>query len=155
MPRDATSGHDESELSVNTTRTVVTLAAMAVLMTGCGADDTARTGSQAPTSPAAATPAPPAARASQPPYAVTGVVRDTEGRPVPGANVALASLDQPANAVPEIAVRTDGAGRYQWPASVPPGRYRVQATTSAGTASADVDLPATGRVRADLTLRPA
>jgi protocatechuate 3,4-dioxygenase beta subunit len=140
---------------VKTTRTVVTLAAMAVLTMGCGADDTASTGSQAPASPSAATAAPPAARASQPAYAVTGVVRDTDGRPVPGTNVALTSLDRPANAVPEIAVLTDRAGRYQWPASVPPGRYQVHATTSAGTASAVVDLPAAGRVTADLTLRPA
>ena len=141
---------------MSSTGSLVALAAVAaLLLAGCGGSDTVGTSSGGSRStPASATAAPAASQPSQIPYAVTGVVRDADGHPVHGVNVAMISLDEPANPVPELAVLTDEHGRYRWPASVPPGRYRLVVTAGQGTASTVVDVPAGGTASADLTLRP-
>ena len=55
---------------------------------------------------------------------VQGVVTDAAtGAPVAGALVVPSSVDPDGPAVPEIAVRTDGQGRYTW--SLPPGRWEI------------------------------
>jgi hypothetical protein len=52
---------------------------------------------------------------------VSGIVRDPAGRPVAGALVTATSLDRPPRPVPELAVFTDPAGRYDWPSLAPAG----------------------------------
>jgi protocatechuate 3,4-dioxygenase beta subunit len=135
---------------MNTIGSVVTLAAFALLLGGCGeAGDTASTSGDSPSSAAAA---PRSSDRSGITYAVVGVVRDAQGNPVRGVNVAMTSLDEPGNPVPELAVLTDERGRYRWPASVSPGRYELLAATPKGRASTMVHLSDTKSVTADLKL---
>jgi hypothetical protein len=54
---------------------------------------------------------------------VTGRVLSPDRSPVAGAVVQPRSLDTPAKRVPELAVVTDGDGRYEW--RLGPGEYEI------------------------------
>ena len=84
-------------------------------------------------------------------YAVTGVVRDQAGRPVARTMITTVSLEHPARPVPEIAVMSDGKGRYGWP-SLKPGRYELRVRASGGRAAVQIEVPTSGSTTADLTL---
>lgn len=56
---------------------------------------------------------------------VAGAVRTGDGGPLPGVLVVPVSLDDPAVAVPELAVVTDAGGSYRW--DLPAGRYELRA----------------------------
>jgi hypothetical protein len=80
---------------------------------------------------------------------MTGTVRDDEGRPVPGAHVAIAGHDTQGGLGPALADQTDAAGSYS--ISAPPHDYAF-ATASAPAhrdARHPVTVPATGE---DFTL---
>lgn len=62
--------------------------------------------------------------------AVYGIVRTPDGQPAVGVVVSATSLDEPARAIPELAVVTDDQGTYEWP--LRPGRYRLSAGASNG-----------------------
>lgn len=83
----------------------------------------------------------------------TGVVHDGSGAPVGGVLVAAASLDVPAQAVPELAVVSDAAGRYAWPAVLAPGRYALRAETADGPAVAELTVSPGTVVPLDLHVR--
>jgi hypothetical protein len=83
---------------------------------------------------------------------VSGIVRDPAGRPVAGALVTATSLDRPPRPVPELAVFTDPAGRYDWP-SLAPGRYEMRVTTTAGTGTAAATVTPAATATANLRLR--
>ena len=70
---------------------------------------------------------------------VEGVVRGADGSTVAGALVVPVPLDDPAPAIPELAVVTDDAGAYTW--NLPDGRYELRATkdgTAMGSARVEV-----------------
>ena len=67
---------------------------------------------------------------------VAGLVT-AAGQPAEGLMVQAASLDEPSQPIPEIAVLTGEDGRYAWP--LPPGRYRL-------SVSLDGFQPASGSV---------
>ncbi len=54
---------------------------------------------------------------------LTGLVETGDGRPVTGAMIVPVPLGDDTPAIPEIAILTDAAGRYNWP--LPPGTYEV------------------------------
>lgn len=56
---------------------------------------------------------------------VSGVVVDADGRPVDGALVQPKSLDNPPQAVPELAVMSGPDGHYEWQLAA--GRYEFSA----------------------------
>jgi Carboxypeptidase regulatory-like domain len=56
---------------------------------------------------------------------VTGTVTDAAGRPVAGAMVVPSAVGESTPPVPEIAVASDGRGRYAW--RLMPGRYALVA----------------------------
>ncbi len=60
---------------------------------------------------------------------ISGVVRDEHSNPVPGASVYV--VDAPA-ALPDIALLTDGDGRFALSAPVA-GRYTIEANAGIGT----------------------
>lgn len=97
-------------------------------------------------SPVEATPSPPAAVA-------TGVVRDASWAPVPNVMVGATSLDSPSKGVPELAVFSDSAGRYSWPAVLAPGTYELRAQTPDGPSVARVDVRAGVTATVDLRYR--
>jgi len=134
-------------------RRLASVSAMLLLLAGCSWTEKTMSDHES-------TPAPPpasASRASTVPdrragAAVTGAVHDTEGAPVRGALVTAASLDTPGNPVPEVAVLTDRLGRYQWPAVLPPGRYRLEVRTTIGSAAETVTVRPGTTATADLTI---
>ncbi len=140
---------------MNGTRHLLALAAVTLLLAGCGGSESvsSTSGAAPDSSPSSASPAPAALPDTAVPYAVTGVVRDAAGKPVRGVHVAMTSLDNPGNAVPELAVFTDDDGRYRWPASVAPGRYELRVAAPSGTATTSVTVTSTGPATADLTVR--
>ena len=62
---------------------------------------------------------------------VEGVVRGADGSTLADVLVVPVPLDEPAPAIPELAVVTDDSGAYTW--SLPGGRYELRATKD-GTA---------------------
>ncbi|WP_026926829.1 carboxypeptidase-like regulatory domain-containing protein [Granulicoccus phenolivorans] len=68
------------------------------------------------------------------PLRIRGVVVDAQGRPVPGARVALGA--GPA-ALPDIALLTDDDGSF-WVEVPTPGEYAVLASTDSGSGEARV-----------------
>jgi len=54
---------------------------------------------------------------------VAGQIMDRRGRPVVGALVQPRSLDDPSPPIPEVAIVSDGDGRYTW--RLVPGRYEI------------------------------
>jgi Carboxypeptidase regulatory-like domain len=81
----------------------------------------------------------------------TGVVIDRAGQPVVGVLIEARSLDEPPQPVPELAVVTDGRGRYVWP--LKPGRYELLAHADDRPSSpAQVEVTAGGTAQADLTV---
>jgi carboxypeptidase family protein len=54
---------------------------------------------------------------------VVGTVTTGDGQPAVGVAVLPASIDEPAQAVPEIGVLTGPAGRYEW--RLHPGAYEL------------------------------
>jgi hypothetical protein len=84
---------------------------------------------------------------------VTGRVLASHGHPVVNALVQAKSLDTPSQPIPEIAIVTDGDGRYRWP--LRPGRYVI--SVSAGgyqTASQHIELRKGAAATLDFTLKP-
>jgi protocatechuate 3,4-dioxygenase beta subunit len=57
---------------------------------------------------------------------VSGVVRDEQGAPIPGAQVTLADSDHSQN---PLSTTSDAHGAYHFP-SVPAGTYHLQASLS-------------------------
>jgi hypothetical protein len=86
------------------------------------------------------------------PGSVKGAVHSMDGRPVVAVMVVATSLDEPPRAVPEVAVVTDGDGRFEWP--LKPGRYRLKATTPAGSATRDVTVGAGDTDEVHLVVAP-
>jgi hypothetical protein len=83
--------------------------------------------------------------------AVSGVVRDRAGRPVAGVLVVPTAVDPSTPHVPEMAVSTDGHGRYEW--HLLPGRYRLVVHRGGRSSSSQVvSLTAAHRSTIDLTL---
>lgn len=56
----------------------------------------------------------------------SGTVRDEAGKPVAGALVVPRSLERVGPPIPELAILTDGSGRYAWP--LRPGSYELVVT---------------------------
>ena len=54
---------------------------------------------------------------------ITGRVTNSSNLPVKGALVQPRSLEDPSPPIPEIAILTDGEGRYKWP--LLPGNYEI------------------------------
>jgi hypothetical protein len=82
--------------------------------------------------------------------ALTGVVQDSSGAIVPGANVKI--VDTATNAT--INVTTNNAGRYSAPL-LKPSRYQVSATANGLTASSTIVTVLVGQVpNLDLTMNP-
>jgi len=83
---------------------------------------------------------------------ITGTVRDAARRPIAGAAVQPRSLDQPAHAIPEIAITTDDQGRYSW--TLPPGEYSLEVKQDARAAAPrNVSVGAGETATVDFTLR--
>ena len=59
-------------------------------------------------------------------HGVHGSVEGPDGKPIAGAFMQPKSLDDPANAIPEIAVLSGEDGRYEW--SLTPGEYSITAS---------------------------
>lgn len=57
---------------------------------------------------------------------VSGRITDRQGHPVAGVFVHPRSLDEPAPAIPEIAIVSDDNGHYTW--RLPPGKYELSAS---------------------------
>lgn len=57
---------------------------------------------------------------------VSGRITDRQGHPVAGVFVHPRSLDEPAPAIPEIAIVSDNNGHYAW--RLPPGKYELSAS---------------------------
>ena len=97
---------------------------------------------------AAATPpaATPAAVAATPASVVEGVVRSTDGSPLPHTHVALAGTYRQT--------MTDAAGRFVF-RNVAAGRYRVEATLLGyRPAGRDVEVAGSGTTRVEIALQP-
>ncbi|WP_329108824.1 carboxypeptidase-like regulatory domain-containing protein [Micromonospora sp. NBC_01699] len=75
---------------------------------------------------------------------VTGRVRAADGSPLAGVAVHPKSLDNPANAIPELLVTTDEAGTFRW--TLAPGRYEFQAQPPAGSTITGRAAPQTATV---------
>ena len=56
---------------------------------------------------------------------VVGRLLQSGDRPIANAVIAAKSLDRPAKAIPDIAIMTNAAGRFQWP--LRPGAYQLAA----------------------------
>ena len=84
--------------------------------------------------------------------AVEGVVRAAGGAAVAGVLIVPVPLDDPAPAVPELAVVTDAGGGYRW--DLPGGRYQMRAVRD-GTVlgSTDVEVAADVTAPGDIVLR--
>jgi hypothetical protein len=54
---------------------------------------------------------------------VAGQITDTAGRAIAGAAVQPKSLDDPSPPIPEIAIVSNGEGRYTW--RLQPGNYEI------------------------------
>jgi hypothetical protein len=54
---------------------------------------------------------------------IAGQITDSRGRPVAGAFIQPRALDDPSPPVPEIAIVSDGDGRYTW--RLFPGTYEI------------------------------
>jgi hypothetical protein len=84
---------------------------------------------------------------------VTGRVITPSGQPVAHASVVVRSLDEPAPAVPEMAVMTGADGRYFWP--VPEGRWEVTVFALDGaTQSKQIAVAKPRSATLDFTLAP-
>ena len=82
---------------------------------------------------------------------VSGTVHDGGGRPVGGALIVPAAADASVTDIPEIAVTTDGDGRYEW--RLRPGHYTLTAQVQGrSSAPVPVTVEAAGRHAADLVL---
>ncbi|MCL4187551.1 MAG: carboxypeptidase regulatory-like domain-containing protein [Rhodobacteraceae bacterium] len=82
---------------------------------------------------------------------VEGRVTDARGRPVAGAFVEARGTGPRPNPVPEIAVFTDGDGRYRW--FLPAGSYAITVTAEAlGRRTLAVTVPHGRAVRLDFVL---
>ena len=104
------------------------------------------------TGPNVATPAPAGATATGH-YAVTGTVKDAIGRPVVGFLVTflVTAKSLTGQGVPELAVLTDGRGRYRWPSRLA-CRYELLVRTDARQASGQVTVTPPGPASLDLKL---
>jgi hypothetical protein len=65
---------------------------------------------------------------------VTGRIADAGGGPIAGALVQPKSLDENARAIPEIAIVSDGEGRYVWRLFA--GRYELAVSAAGYNAAA-------------------
>lgn len=74
---------------------------------------------------------------------IEGTVTAADGTPVAEAFVQAESLDRPAQRIPELAIVTDGNGRYLWPLS--PGRYRISVSAEGHPPASDTATVETGR----------
>jgi hypothetical protein len=84
---------------------------------------------------------------------VTGRVLTSNGHPVVNALVQAKSLDIPSQPIPEIAIVTDGDGRYRWP--LRPGRYLISVSARGyQTASQHIELRKGAAATLDFTLEP-
>lgn len=84
------------------------------------------------------------------PGPVHGVLRSYDGRAVPDVMITATSLDDPARAVPEIAVMTNADGRFEWPLT--PGRYRLSADTETlGHTQVELDVTRDNTAAVELT----
>lgn len=83
--------------------------------------------------------------------AVEGVVRAAGGAAVAGVLIVPVPLDDPAPAVPELAVVTDDGGGYRW--DLPGGRYEMRAVRDgAVVGSVEVDVAENATASADIVL---
>jgi uncharacterized GH25 family protein len=85
-----------------------------------------------PTRPVPANESPTAERTKN--GAIAGVVRDTAGRPVQGAEVSVESVSRPALGMPAMAQLTDACGRFDWTLSIV--RYDLKLWIGSGDVSA-------------------
>ncbi len=126
--------------------------------TATGTRRTSEPGAPTATAPASPVQSPtdgPADKAETPTsVAATGVVRNASGAPVAGVTVSASSLDSPNKGVPELAVMSNSAGRYSWPAVLAPGTYELRAETPDGPSVASVEIRTGATTTADLYFRP-
>jgi carboxypeptidase family protein len=107
---------------------LVMVLSLAVAGCGEGAKEVSTREADGPTTVAPETPiddrgAPP--DVAPPRRGVTGRVTSDTGEPVSGALMEPRSLDEPAPAVPELAVLSDAEGKYFW--DLPAGRWALTA----------------------------
>ncbi len=128
------------------------------IATATGTRRTNEPGAPTATAPASPVQSPtdgPADKAETPTsVAATGVVRNASGGPVAGVTVSASSLDTPTKGVPELAVMSNSAGRYSWPAVLAPGTYELRAETPDGPSVARVEIRTGATTTADLYFRP-
>lgn len=85
---------------------------------------------------------------------VKGRVTASDGRPIADAFIEPKSLDEPAQAVPELAVTTDENGRYEW--RLLPGDYLISVSAEGyQAASKKVTVEAQRAVTLDFKLERA
>jgi hypothetical protein len=85
---------------------------------------------------------------------VVGRVTDPDGRPVEGALIQPRSLVDPSPPIPEIAIVSDGDGRYTW--SLFPGTYEISVSAEGyHRARKQVTIKAGQVVTVDFTLERA
>ncbi len=83
---------------------------------------------------------------------VAGRVTTSDNLPVKGAFIQPRSLDDPSPPIPEIAILTDGNGRYMWPLF--PGSYEILVTAQGCAPAAKQIVVEAGQVaRLDFTLQ--
>jgi len=82
---------------------------------------------------------------------IAGAVARPDGSPVADAGVLVASLEDPAVAIPEIGVRTGTDGRYEW--QLRRGRYEVTAVAGTRRTAGTATVVPGQTVTLDLTLR--
>ncbi len=84
---------------------------------------------------------------------VHGHVQTPSGNPVVDASILVKSLDQPAPAVPEMAMITDSNGNFNWP--LPRGKWQVTVISLSGKrVSKNVTVGRSGPAKVNFILSP-